>query len=205
MRKFNHWSAEYIFNRINFYLHQKAYPKDPWLTKNSISIIKSLIRESDNGLEIGSGKSTKWFLERSATLKSVEASRIWYDKISEVCYEEINSGRLTYILSSSDIEYKNLIKGLDDNSLDYCLIDGLFRDICAAEILQKLKPGAVLIIDNIERYIPCSHSKSPNARKDQDGAVNELWSAFLSETKNWRYIWTTNGVNDTGIWIKTIS
>ena len=81
-------------------------------------------------------------------------------------------------------------------------MDGKFRDLCALRMVDKITPGGMIAVDNIDRYIPCDKSKSPNARRTSDGCQTELWDEFLSRVDGWRYIWTTSGVTDTSLWIR---
>ena len=60
-RTFSHWTPTYIRDRIINILDALAHPADPWLTRQSINIIKKLIKPEDIGLEFGSGRSTIWF------------------------------------------------------------------------------------------------------------------------------------------------
>ena len=83
------------------------------------------------------------------------------------------------------------------------MVDGDFRGECALAALPKLKLGGVIIIDNVERYLP--HEKpscSPNSRSLNDGCESDSWSCFKDLVDGWRSIWTSNGVCDTALWIK---
>jgi len=65
-----------------------------------------------------------------------------------------------------------------------------------------LKSGGILVIDNIERYLP-STSHSPSARRAGESRWDSAsWDAFAAEVANWRHIWTSNGVSDTALWVK---
>ena len=65
-------------------LYQRRHPDHPWLTKSANSILSSYLKDSDIGLEFGSGRSTLWFAQRVSALTSVEHDPLWYSKVSEM-------------------------------------------------------------------------------------------------------------------------
>jgi hypothetical protein len=93
-------------------------------------------------------------------------------------------------------------EGFPDESLDFCLVDGRLRDDCAHSVIPKLKQGAVLILDDAHRYLPCT-SHAPHARSCNDGPLSDGWTRFLERVADWRCFWTASGKADTAIWIKT--
>ena len=194
-----HITPRYVLNRIKNILYQRRHPYNPWLTKDAINIIEQIIHKSDVGIEFGSGRSTTWFLKRLRHLISVESNESWYKIVENKCKREIKEGKLSYLFKTSEEEYINFINEIETESIDFCLIDGAFRDTCAINMLDKIKKNGVLVIDNINWYIPCQTYAPFSANKDFN---NQLWRNFLKKTISWRYIHTTNGVWDTGIWIK---
>ena len=199
-RSFRHLTPRYVFNRLKLILYEIYNPDKPWLTKDSINLIDQLIKKSDVGLEFGSGRSTSWFLKRLSNLISIETNELWYEKVKDRCKTEIEDGRLSYLIKKNEKEFLNFIQAIETESIDFVLIDGAFRDICAVNILDKIKKSGVLVIDNINWYIFVEKSKAP-IPKDIDYS-NKIWKKFLTKTKSWRYIHTTDGITDTGIWIK---
>lgn len=82
-------------------------------------------------------------------------------------------------------------------------MDGALRDYYAAAMLDRLKPGDVLIVDNVERYIPRKEkSRSPNARSFADGFESAEWERVFHTIESWRCIWTSSGLSDTALWVK---
>ena len=178
------------------------HPSHPWLTRDSVNLLSQLLRKEDQGIEFGSGRSTAWFLSKVSRLLSVESDGAWYSKVTQKNSAAIQTGRLDYRLAKTLEEYTSILSRLRENSLDFALVDGKFRDLCAFEVLPKLKPGALLIVDNINLYIPCDASFSPDSRRSMDGPKTPLWGNFLERTRHFRYVWTSNCVSDTAIWIK---
>ena len=202
MRRLDHWNPHYVATRLAVMWDERRHPDHPWLTKEAVGLLDRMLRTDDVGLEFGSGRSTKWLLDRISTLVSVEANEDWFNRVKADNATSIEAGRLDYRRSADADDYARIIGEFDDVSLGFCLVDGIHRDICAINILPKLKPGALLVIDNINRYIPCDLSRAPDTRRAGQGGATPLWDNFLKATPEYRYIWTTNGVSDTGIWIK---
>jgi predicted O-methyltransferase YrrM len=159
-------------------------------------------------VEFGSGRSTLWLSERVASLTSVEHNPQWYEKVKENL-EKRRASNVTYLFRPRDsaeeeAEDSAYVRGIDKfpmESLDFALVDGIYRSDCAKKTLERIRPGGILIIDNIEPYLP-SKSMAPSARSDAQGHASVKWMQFQQCVQNWRIIWTSNGVWDTSIWIK---
>ena len=78
-------------------------------------------------------------------------------------------------------------------------MDGLYRDYCALHSLRVIRPGGVLIIDNINWFVP-NTSRSPSSRRSD--FASEVWKEVYNKLKDWRCIWTTSGVTDTAFFFK---
>lgn len=206
MRLFRHWTPRYVWNRIETIFYEKRYPDHPWLTKDANQFLDSFLKQDDVGLEFGSGRSTIWIARRVGRLHSVETNPQWSVRVSQmleqanllnVAYEQI-SGENEQELEA---EHERLISEIVDSSLDFCLVDGDCRGICALLSTRKLRPGGILIIDNVERYLP-SASISPVARTLEAGPADDIWSRVEKSLWGWRRYWTSNGVSDTAIFFK---
>jgi predicted O-methyltransferase YrrM len=210
-RVFKHWTPHYLVNRTLEYFYRKIHPEYPWLTQTANQILSSYIHESDVGLEFGSGMSTLWLARRVGHLTSVEHDWRWYYKI-KYKIEEKGLTNVRYLFLEKDrpedrgdeAKYVKVVRDFKQNSLDFSLVDGVYRDSCANTITEKLRHGGILIIDNANWFLPCK-SGSPNSRKVSQGPATSKWAKFLKTVKNWRCIWTTNGVTDTAIYIKPCS
>lgn len=209
MRSFRHWNPRYIWNRIALMAEERQHPDAPWLTRPMIDILETWLRPNDVGLEFGSGRSTIWFAQRIKHLTSVENDPGWYAKV-KVSLQGTGGGsladRVDYHLCEGESDYIHIAKNMKINSLDFCLIDGTARDHCALASLDKLKPGGILVIDNIDRYIPKEKpSFAPNSRRHEEGYASEVWQVVGEQLKNWRSIWTSNGVTDTALWVRPVA
>jgi SAM-dependent methyltransferase len=208
MRSFAHWTPTYLRDRIATMVYERLHPEHPWLTRDANLFLQSWFRQSDIGLEFGSGRSTIWIARRVSELHSVETSSQWAHRVRE----SIERARLTNIiymeLSSENEkglirEHENVFSNFHEASLDFCLIDGDCRDVCARLALKKLRPGGILIIDNVNRHLP-SNSAAPASRSLSDGPDGVIWEEVERALRAWRRLWTSSGVTDTAIFFKPI-
>lgn len=208
MRTFRHWTIRYISNRIKEIIYRKRYLDYPWLTESANEILERWFKNSDVGLEYGSGRSTLWFAKRVRAFTSVEHNQFWYEKVSHKL-KECNISNVTYLLfkneqgqnNEQESEYVRVVKRFSKNSLDFVLVDGIYRDFCANAVVEYIRPGGILIIDNANWFLP-SDSISPSSRTFKQGPLGSQWENFLNSVKNWRCLWTSSGVTDTAIYIK---
>ena len=137
----------------------------------------------------------------------MEHDPAWYAKIKNRI-REVGITNVTYLLYEVGGEdehggnpYVDVIDCFSENSLDFALVDGVFRSICANRVLEKIRPGGIAVIDNADWFLPCN-SSAPNSRPKEDGPASAEWANFLKHVTDWRCIWTSNGVFDTAIWFK---
>jgi predicted O-methyltransferase YrrM len=207
-RAYSHLTPRYVFNRTRQVVHERAHPDDPWITPAAVALLARLLRPADRGAEFGSGRSTLWFAARVAGLTSVEHDPWWYEAVTARLSER-GLGNVECILApedrpmerGGDSAYARTALAFPDASIDFALVDGHYRDYSAKFIMPKIKPGGMLIIDNVNWYLP-SQSKSPNSRTTALGPATPVWAAIWRELAGWRTIWTSSGVWDTAIFIK---
>lgn len=208
MRSISHWSPRYIKNRIGLMIYNQTRPDDPWLTQNANEILDSWLQDTDIGVEFGSGRSTRWFAKRMKHITSVEHHEVWYEKVSKM-FKEWNLENIDYRLcpldvpeeQGSDSAYAKVLDDFKDNSVDFVLNDGQYRDHVALKAIPKLKSGGVMVIDNVNWYLP-SNTHSPASRSMQDGPNGEVWKEVYDTISKWRIIWTSSGVWDTAFFFK---
>lgn len=201
-RRYRHLTPRYVINKLSLMLFEANNPNLPWLTKDAIRILSSLIKDQDIALEFGSGRSTIWFAKKIKFLTSIEHDHVWYKKIMKDLQHNNLMDRVSYNFMSDREQYLSILNKFENNSVDFALIDGIFRDEISVRIVPKIKNNGFLIVDNINRYMPMASTISPDSRKLGDGFENANWHEFNEQVKTWRFIWTSNGVTDTGIWIK---
>ena len=57
-------------------------PDYPWLTNDANDILACYLKQTDVGLEFGSGRSTLWFAKHTHYITSVEHDRGWYERVA---------------------------------------------------------------------------------------------------------------------------
>jgi predicted O-methyltransferase YrrM len=171
----------------------------PWLTRDSILLLQNLIRETDTGLEFGSGRSTKWFAKRCKFIYSVEHDKEWFDivnkMLSGIGNVDYNYSTINY-LDPLNSEYLDILQKIKPESIDFILNDGKIRGHVALASLPKLKSGGIYIIDNAERYIS-NNLELPESIGSDLSKMAPQWIDFLEITKTWRRIWTVDGITST--------
>lgn len=101
----------------------------------------------------------------------------------------------------ADAAYVKILGQFDANSLDFVLVDGVYRDFVALGSLGIIRPGGILIVDNANLYLP-SNSYSPSSRTFEQGPKGQTWAKVYEALSNWRSIWTSNGIFDTAFFFK---
>ncbi len=182
-------------------LNERMRPEDPWLTRAAVEFLDQVLKPTDVGLEFGSGRSSVWFAKRMKHLVSVEDHPQWYAKVSTMIGELQLTDKIDLRFRESRQDYVCEADTFADESLDFCLVDGSHRDDCAIRVLSKVKSGGLLVVDNINWYLP-SDTVAPTSRKMTDAPASAGWSQFAEAVKDWRRYWSSNGVTDTSIWFK---
>ena len=173
-----------------------------------VRILDNWLTDSDTGFEWGSGRSTVWFAEKVEQLTTIEHNAEWARTVAHLLVEKNLRGKvelltISTIENSGTYDYVDAVDSISNDSLDFCLVDGKLRDRCALKALEKLRSGGVLIVDNVERYLPRScPTNSPNSRNNSRGHQSEMWKEFSEKVSDWRHIWSSNGIFDTALWVK---
>lgn len=207
-RSFSHWSPRYVADRLLQILWMRKNNKAPWLTREAVIFIEQWLRPDDLAIEWGSGRSTAWFAQRVGKLLSVEHHSQWYKQvINEIDKQGLKNvdyrlvERIGNELLDAEKYSQEVLLGIEEGSLDFALVDGIFRDSCALAVLSKLKPGGLLLIDDAHRYLP-SNSRSPNAIPGEESCSTAHWEKFLAVTQDWRTIWFSDGIHDDVLYFK---
>jgi len=208
MKSFRHWTPRYIKSRLREIYYRRTHPGFPWLTPESCKILSGFLNKSHVGLEFGSGRSTLWFAKRVKYLTSVEHNKAWYEKVRKALANNGQNNVDYYFIEraredeeAGDSAYIKIIDRFETDSIDFILLDGLYRDICAEKVLRVIRPGGLLIIDNINWFLP-SNSSSPRSRTIKQGPDGEIWRQVSRSIAEWRKIWTSSGVSDTALFFK---
>jgi len=209
MRKVGHLTPGYVKNRLQEMVYQKTNRDKPWLTQQANLALDSLLKPSDVGIEWGSGRSTQWFAHKIRFVTSIEHDRRWYDIVlSQLAEADVKNvdyrytdGVLGVDAESFEIPYLQAVVHIPAASIDFALVDGCYRGHCAALAINKLKSGGLLVIDNVNWFLPTKFN-SPASRTASDGPKPGIWTDVWGVIKDWRVVWTTSGVTDTAIFFK---
>jgi predicted O-methyltransferase YrrM len=204
-----HWTPRYLVHRTRQLYYERTHPDDPWLTPDAIRLLTALLRPCDRGLEFGSGRSTLWFAERVAHLTSVEEDER-YHRAAATALARRGLDNVDLVLAPCDVPehlgaqsaYVGTLRRFPESSLDFALIDGAYRAHAARLAMPRIRPGGLMIIDNVDWYLPSrSRSRGPAARPAAAGP-DPLWRDLAGDLDQWRTIWTGSGVWDTAIFVR---
>ena len=197
LRKF--LSPRWVAARVSLAIYERRFPNVPWIARDAVDALDAFLDKTQVGFEWGSGNGTLWLLKRSKTLTSVEHHRAWAESVrKKLDSAGVHNADYRHVEESG---YVDVIDEFPDGHFDYVIVDGLFRDMATSKSIPKLRSGGMLVIDNVNWYLP-SESATPQSRTMKEGAASDLWSKVGRELSKWKTTWTTNGVNDTAIFIK---
>lgn len=211
MRSLRHLTPGYLWDRIRLERERRGNPFTPMIAMEVTRLLEDLIGRGHCGLEAGSGASTIWFAERCAHLVSIEHDALWAARVRGWLVERGLADRVDLrlharISAGTSPLYVGAIDAQSDLSLDFALVDGKRRDACALAAIPKLKPGGLLVVDDIHRYIPGAQPPhTPYSRKPDQGCASPRWASFADVTAQWRCIRRSNGIYETALWIKPCS
>lgn len=126
-------------------------------------------------LEFGSGKSTRWYADRAASLVSVENDPAWHRLVAP---EIAGLAHVDYRLASNEADYS---RPDVDGPIDLVMIDGAWRDRCAEFALARLAPGGMIYLDNSDKGADADCGDVPRARRlliDHAEAHGLPWREF---------------------------
>jgi predicted O-methyltransferase YrrM len=194
-------SPRYLVDRLALIVHEKRNPDVPWMTRQAVAFLEAYLTGEEVGFEWGSGNGTLWLLRRSRRVVSVEHHRAWYERIREKLDRSgIVNSDYRFV---DEADYLGTIDEFPDAHFDYVVVDGLFRDQALLRSVPKLKPGGWVVFDNANWYLP-STSVTPHSRGLADGPASPAWGAVVEVLDGWETFWTSNGVNDTAIFVKPL-
>jgi predicted O-methyltransferase YrrM len=191
----SHWTPRYVLDRSRLAIHQRRHRDEPWLTADAVCFLNAWVRPTDRYLEWGSGSSTMWFAARVASVTSIEHDSQWAQRVAQAT---VRLGAAIHLVDEHDVDrYASRPEGVVE--VDIALVDGIHRDRCALASIDVVVAGGIVVIDNVERYLP-SDSRSPESIGH--GWETDGWRTFDELTPDWRRYWTTNGVTDTAVFFK---
>ena len=181
-----------LVRRIWHLGYERLYPKKPFLAPAAVRFLDQRLPRAGIGLEWGSGRSTRWFARRLASLVSVEYDDRWHTIVGlQLAEDGLSNVDLRLVpLDHPRNEptrpvydplprYVALADTFPDDHFDFIEVDGHYRQACVAAALRKLKPGGLLLIDDTnwlaldEWGVPSSWDLVHQSRKIN--TVTSLW------------------------------
>mgnify|MGYP003972209059 FL=1 len=186
-----HWNLNYFLAKLKLKIVELLYPDHPWLTYESIKILNNELKSDFIGFEFGSGRSTLWLSKKIKFLTSIEHSEEYYIKVNKEIAK--NSIVNCSLLHQTGKDYYKILQSQSDYSIDFILIDGIFRDKLLEIALQKISKRGIICFDNANLYLVNKKSTSPGSIKILDKAFENL----IPKLQQFELNWTTNSVWDT--------
>jgi len=159
--------------------------RQPWITFDAVDFLDTINLQNKHVFEYGSGGSTLYWLDKGASVISIEHDPVWFNKVkslispsyrldyrlvlpepeSDEVHSKKNPANPDDYISSEDkkVTYKSYvcqIDEFDDKFFDVVLIDGRARPSCIKHSVAKVKSGGVLILDNSDREYYTERTKS---------------------------------------------
>ena len=126
----------------------------PWYTYPAIEYFGQLDADGLNFFEFGCGNSSLFWSARGANLWCVDHDPEWHAVMTDRAAAAGNRIR-NVMLRTEKRKYANAVheQGI---SFDVIIIDGAWRNQCAAEAVSRLNPGGMIILDNSDWYTDVS-------------------------------------------------
>lgn len=127
-------------------------PKGPWMCRRAVCELELILNSSNRRLsvlELGGGSSTKWLLNRSKNVLSIETDPYFADFIVKETLNFSNStllvSELTFeLLSKLDVDFDLVI-------IDFNETETINRSEVALYVRDAF-PDAIICLDNSDRY-----------------------------------------------------
>lgn len=202
-RSFSHWTPRYVMDRAMQILWMRRNPEAPWLSRQAIEFLAQWLSQGDRAMEWGSGRSTVFIARRVKYLISIEHDAKWHKSVLEAIRRESLENVEYRLVERTGDSLRDVIaygigplQEIADNSLDFVLVDGKFRDHCALAVLDKIRPGGLLLIDNAERYISPPPAFASKRKMPVLGPQSEAshWRIFRKAVTGWREVWLSDGI-----------
>lgn len=165
----------------------------PFLVIDAVHHLNNIIRPGMKVLELGAGNSTLWFLEQGAHLTTYENDTSWCYLINKHIKskpEYYYAGKLS-LRQLSGIDVINDLQRLHNYTYDIVLIDSLNahtnRNDCMQAVLNKIKPGGWLILDNSDNPINWKGADLVKDKLHFKYTGYTPMSLFVCQTSFWKF------------------
>jgi hypothetical protein len=122
----------------------------PWLPFRLIDLLGERLEPGMRVFEYGGGGSTLWFLDRGLEVVTDEHDATW-GRILEETTTSTSWDLLVHPLDDGGAAYVGAIDDYPDGHFDLVVVDGRFRARCVDAALAKIRPGGMLVVDDVDR------------------------------------------------------
>lgn len=118
----------------------------PWYTYPAIEYCNQLHASGLKIFEYGCGNSSLYWAHKGAEVWCVEHDKEWYEQM------RAKSSRLRGIVLREECKGYAEAIGETAERFDVVILDGAWRNACAAVSVQHLRDGGIIILDNSDWY-----------------------------------------------------
>jgi len=116
----------------------------PWYTKPMLDVLVTWPLEEWSVFEYGAGWSTLWYASRCRSVVSVDNNAAWVDSLRKAAPANV-------AVHHHD-DQPSYIRAIDAyGKFDLIIVDGAWRECCAPKVMEHIKPGGYVILDNAEQ------------------------------------------------------
>lgn len=132
----------------------------PWLSYPAIDFIAERLNPTQTLFEYGCGGSTVWFAQRCKEIYSVEHHTQWFEEFSKrlpsnarMIFKPLGHSvkyiEVAFTRASERNDYSDAILAVSV-SPNVVIIDGIFRNACAAAAHEAVSQTGILVYDNTD-------------------------------------------------------
>lgn len=159
--------------RLMHKIYELRHPDEPWITPGAVRFCSEHLDKEQTGLEWGSGRSTVWIGKRLKSLVSVEHNEKWFSIVKDKLENQsLHNVDYRYVPLDHDASeptiphyeelpaYVRVARKFDDETLDFVVVDGHYRQACILAVIPKIKTGGLLLVDNTN-WLPLAEWQVP--------------------------------------------
>jgi len=129
----------------------------PWWSYTTTELVARRLPTRADVFEWGSGGSTVWFIDRGATVTSIEHDERWYERMRGAVTAPSTIRLIAPTPTGSILwrhgpgffdDYVGAIREWPDESFDLVAIDGAARLECAMAAKPKVRLGGFILVDD---------------------------------------------------------
>lgn len=184
----------HLVRRLHYKLYELRHPNEPWISQAAVRFCEQQLDSVEHiGLEWGSGRSTKWYAHHLRHLTSVEHDKKWYKQVkNQLLDSSVENVNYFFVPLDHDLKlpcvpiyenppkYVEVASSFADQSIDFVVVDGHYRQACVIAAVPKLRSGGLLLVDNTN-WLPLEQWCVPSSWK-----VVHQSSNVMTETTIWQ-------------------